>query len=100
MRAGHSLGAAVAVLSTLRLLRQLPEGADPAVACLTFACPAVGNAALFEEVNQRGWQRFFKNFLIPGKLHCAWGGQSACAPDEPVCGPYAALCCCWRCGPG
>ena len=64
--AGHSLGAAVAVLSTLRLLQQLPTGAQPAVSCLTFACPAIGNLALAEEVAARGWSPFFKNLLIPG----------------------------------
>ena len=56
----------MAVLSTLRLLQQLPTGAQPAVSCLTFACPAIGNVALAEEVAARGWSPFFKNLLIPG----------------------------------
>ena len=67
LHAGHSLGAAVAALSTLRLLQQLPAGAQPAISCLTFACPAVGNAALADEVAARGWSPFFKNLLIPGE---------------------------------
>ena len=65
-RAGHSLGGAVAVLCVLRLLRQLPPDAQPAVHCHVFACPAIGNAALAMYVKERGWERYFSNMLIPG----------------------------------
>lgn len=66
-RAGHSLGGAVATLALVRLLQQLPSGATPAVRCVTFACPAVGNPALAEHVRSSGWERFFQNFLVPGE---------------------------------
>ena len=34
-------------------------------------CAAVGDAALVEDVDQRGWQPFFKRYLNPGELRCA-----------------------------
>lgn len=64
--AGHSLGGAVAVLCALRLLRQLPPGAKPALQVHVFACPAIGNAALALYVKERGWEHHFSNMLIPG----------------------------------
>ena len=66
--AGHSLGGAVATLSVLRLLKQLPQGATPTVRCVTFACPAIGNLALAEYVRAVGWEHLFQNYLIPGWL--------------------------------
>ena len=66
--AGHSLGGAVATLSVLRLLKQLPQGATPTVRCVTFACPAIGNLALAEYVRASGWEHLFQNYLIPGWL--------------------------------
>ena len=66
--AGHSLGAAVAVLCTLKLLKQLPVGSSPRLACVVFACPAIGNGALADLVTESGWQRFFRNHLVPGML--------------------------------
>ncbi|CAL8465334.1 g4869 [Coccomyxa elongata] len=62
---GHSLGGAVAVLATLRLLRQLPPGAQPALRCNVFACPAIGNAALAAYVRDMGWEHYFNNLLVP-----------------------------------
>ena len=56
----------MALLCTLRLLRQLPPGAQPAVHCHVFACPAIGNEALALYVKERGWERYFSNMLIPG----------------------------------
>ena len=56
----------MAVLCTLRLLRQLPPNAEPAVHCHVFACPAIGNEALALYVKERGWERYFSNMLIPG----------------------------------
>lgn len=64
--AGHSLGGAVAVLATLRLLRQLPRDAQPALRCNVFACPAIGNAALALYVKEMGWEHYFNNLLVPG----------------------------------
>ena len=66
--AGHSLGGAVAVLAMLRLLRQLPPGAQPALRCNVFACPAIGNAALAAYVREMGWEHYFNNLLVPGIL--------------------------------
>lgn len=56
----------MAVLCTLRLLRQLPPDAQAAVQCNVFACPAIGNAALAQYVKEKGWERYFSNMLIPG----------------------------------
>ena len=64
---GHSLGGAVAKLSTLRLLRDLPEWPAPRVKCMCFATPAVGNAALADLVENAGWASAFKTFFLPGK---------------------------------
>ena len=55
------------MLCTLRLLKQLPSGASPRLACVTFACPAIGNAALAQYTKRAGWQRFFRNNLVPGE---------------------------------
>ena len=43
---GHSLGGAVAKLTALRLLREVPEWPVPSLKCICFATPAVGNASL------------------------------------------------------
>ena len=65
--AGHSLGGAVALLCTLDLLQQLGSHANPAVACVGFATPAVGNMALAEHVSRQGWDKHITNYLVPGK---------------------------------
>lgn len=56
----------MAVLATLRLLRQLPPDARPALRCNVFACPAIGNAALAVYVKEMGWESYFNNLLVPG----------------------------------
>ena len=56
----------MATLSLLRLLRQLPPGAQPDARCVNFACPAIGNAALAQYVADMGWEGCFTNFLVPG----------------------------------
>jgi len=56
----------VAQISLLRLLKQLPAGAEAAVRCVTFACPAVGNPALAHYIKEAGWEGYFQNLLIPG----------------------------------
>ena len=66
----------MAVLCALRLLRQLPPDAQPAVQCHVFACPAIGNAALAMYVKQRGWERYFSNMLIPGAAQSPVACQS------------------------
>lgn len=55
----------MAVLCMLRLLGELPASARPSVRCITFACPAIGNAALADLVKSRGWASFFTNLLVP-----------------------------------
>lgn len=62
---GHSLGGAVAVLCTLRLLRYLPQ--DAAVRCIVFGTPAIGNAALADLVSSRGWQAHFSSIALQGR---------------------------------
>ena len=58
----------MAQLCTLDLLRSLsgPQTPGSVVSCVTFAAPAVGNAALAELVNKRGWRDNFVNYLLPG----------------------------------
>nr|XP_009593452.2 uncharacterized protein LOC104090107 [Nicotiana tomentosiformis] len=69
---GHSLGGAVAVLATLAILRVFAasskENEKIQVKCITFSQPPVGNAALREYVNGKGWQHFFKTYCIPEDL--------------------------------
>ncbi|CAL9199034.1 uncharacterized protein LOC135595819 [Musa acuminata AAA Group] len=71
---GHSLGGAVAVLSTLAILRVLAssplakEHENVPVKCITFSQPPVGNAALKDYVHQKGWQHYFKTYCIPEDL--------------------------------
>ncbi|XP_075100996.1 uncharacterized protein LOC107778662 isoform X1 [Nicotiana tabacum] len=69
---GHSLGGAVAVLATLAILRVFAasskENEKVQVKCITFSQPPVGNAALREYVNGKGWQHYFKTYCIPEDL--------------------------------
>ncbi|KAL0561743.1 hypothetical protein IC582_002184 [Cucumis melo] len=71
---GHSLGGAVAVLATLAILRgiaassSLKESEKFQVKCITFSQPPVGNAALRDYVNKKGWQHHFKSYCIPEDL--------------------------------
>lgn len=62
---GHSLGGAVAKLTALRLLRELPEWPTPALRCICFATPAVGNASLASLVRDAGWASHFKTYFLP-----------------------------------
>lgn len=70
---GHSLGGAVAVLATLAILRVIAssplKGSEKVkVKCITFSQPPVGNAALRDYVNGKGWQHYFKTYCIPEDL--------------------------------
>ncbi|XP_076930259.1 uncharacterized protein LOC143594982 [Bidens hawaiensis] len=70
---GHSLGGAVAVLSTLAILRVIASASSKEqeripVKCITFSQPPVGNAALRDYVNEKGWQQYFKTYCIPEDL--------------------------------
>ncbi|KAH6836818.1 lipase class 3 family protein [Perilla frutescens var. hirtella] len=67
---GHSLGGAVAVLATLAILRVIAVTSTEKiqVKCITFSQPPVGNAALRDYVNGKGWQNYFKTYCIPEDL--------------------------------
>ncbi|CAN4093296.1 unnamed protein product [Withania somnifera] len=69
---GHSLGGAVAVLATLAILRvfaaSLKDNDKVQLKCITFSQPPVGNAALRDYVNGKGWQNYFKTYCIPEDL--------------------------------
>ncbi|OIT32856.1 hypothetical protein A4A49_26164 [Nicotiana attenuata] len=62
----------VAVLATLAILRVFAasskEKEKVQVKCITFSQPPVGNAALREYVNGKGWQHYFKTYCIPEDL--------------------------------
>ncbi|KAL2932738.1 Protein EDS1 [Bienertia sinuspersici] len=68
---GHSLGGAVAALATLAILRALAvssplkDNENVQVKCITFSQPPVGNAALRDYVDQKGWHHYFKTYCIP-----------------------------------
>jgi pimeloyl-ACP methyl ester carboxylesterase len=78
---GHSLGGAVAVLTTVRLLRSLAaeqgqgQGLSglvddapllPRVRCISFATPAMANSDLLQEVTAAGWDQYITNIVMPG----------------------------------
>ena len=64
---GHSLGGAVAMLSTLRLLAALAQPPPTQqLACIGLGMPALGNAALAEHVHRQDWNRFFIHLALPG----------------------------------
>ncbi|XP_057780982.1 uncharacterized protein LOC130999469 isoform X2 [Salvia miltiorrhiza] len=67
---GHSLGGAVAVLATLAILRVIAVTSTEKiqVKCITFSQPPVGNAALRDYVNGKGWHHYFKTYCIPEDL--------------------------------
>lgn len=71
---GHSLGGAVAALATLAILRVIAASSSSKdfgkvqVKCITFSQPPVGNAALRDYVNGKGWQHYFKTYCIPEDL--------------------------------
>ncbi|XP_057451470.1 uncharacterized protein LOC130743298 isoform X9 [Lotus japonicus] len=71
---GHSLGGAVAALATLAILRVIAasssskENENVSIKCITFSQPPVGNAALRDYVNRKGWQHYFKSYCIPEDL--------------------------------
>ena len=62
---GHSLGGAVAALATVLLLLPERSGPSPAVRCVNFAAPPVGNSALARLVESRGWGGLFRTYLLP-----------------------------------
>ncbi|XP_027334122.1 uncharacterized protein LOC113848908 isoform X2 [Abrus precatorius] len=69
---GHSLGGAVAALATLAILRVIAASSSSKenvpIKCITFSQPPVGNAALKDYVNRKGWQHYFKSYCIPEDL--------------------------------
>lgn len=71
---GHSLGGAVAALATLAILRfiavssPLKDNEKFQVKCITFSQPPVGNAALRDYVDRKGWHHYFKTYCIPEDL--------------------------------
>ena len=66
---GHSLGAAVAQLCTLRLLHALQAVPPPlaALRCFAFGAPPIGNAALAARVRHEGWEPHFLSVALPGE---------------------------------
>ena len=73
MHTGHSLGGAVAMLCTLRLLEMLPVRQRNKIGCYSFASPAIGNASLLKLSENYGWAQHITNFLLPGIPVCGDG---------------------------
>jgi hypothetical protein len=117
---GHSLGGAVAALTTVRLLQALaipqanrkttssiqqaavakgsPVNPDPMVRCISFATPAVANDHLLQEVSAAGWDEYIVNIVIPGEGHdeidllCLLGNE-----PHPACACQVLLLFCRPC---
>eukprot|EP00887_Chlorella_sp_A99_P008199 scaffold12.g8199.t1 len=62
---GHSLGGAVAVLATLRLLSQLPPSQHASVQAIGFAVPPVGGAGLAAAVQAQQWEERLLSYYLP-----------------------------------
>lgn len=58
----------MAHLTAVRLLATLPGVGPPPVQAIGFATPNVGNEALAQLVQERGWDAHITNFLVPGRL--------------------------------
>ena len=86
--AGHSLGAAVASLCALQVLKQLPPEQHHTVSSIGFASPAFGNAALAAYVEEQGWEQRFTNYLLPGELQI-----STALPDRTVACDWEIVAC-------
>ena len=106
---GHSLGGAVAMLCALRLLDSLPPALHATVACITFAAPPVGNAALAALVAARGWQSRLTNYMlpedwVPGLLGFFARQATKAAAAAATGGKFRAGAAherlCWGCGDG
>jgi hypothetical protein len=76
---GHSLGGAVAMISTTSLLAKLPRERHADVSCFAFAAPAVGNVALTAAAEEAGWAARVTNFLVPEDPVPRLLGSSPCA---------------------
>ncbi|CAD7702625.1 unnamed protein product [Ostreobium quekettii] len=65
---GHSLGGAVALLSTLLLLQHCDPVLPEQIKCITFACPPVANGSMARLATLRGWDTCLTNYRTPGDL--------------------------------
>ena len=96
LAAGHSLGGAVALLCTLRLLQGL-AGSTPSLQCICFGTPAIGNAALAAVVAEYGWESHILNFVLPGARFIALRDRHSCKlhlqnTELPPKGLWLCLC--------
>lgn len=105
---GHSLGGAVAVLTTVRLLRSLAAAqaqggssavaaagsdaadAEPRVRCISFATPAMANSDLLQEVTAAGWDQYITNIVMPEDPVVPFVNLLLKAPPSPTQQPPAA----------
>ena len=74
---GHSLGGALAILVTLRLLTDDLAAFKNRIMCVTLGAPLVGNTALTRKVQRCGWTEYFHNLVyrsdIVPRLLCGRG---------------------------
>jgi hypothetical protein len=72
---GHSLGGALAVLTTLRLLSDDLAAFQGRLSCVTIGAPWVGNSALTRKVQRCGWEKYFHHLVyradIVPRVMCA-----------------------------
>lgn len=64
--AGHSLGGAVAALCALRLLHSGTGHDLPAVSCIGFGTPPLGNRALAGLIKRRTWDKHIRHIRLAG----------------------------------
>lgn len=61
---GHSLGGALAVLCTMRMLQILDHNSRDLIRCFTFGSPGVGDEGVKRYVQGRGWGREIINIVV------------------------------------
>ena len=62
---GHSLGGAVAMLASIRLLMALEDtGSNHQVRCFSFGSPTLIDFKLARMVNDKGWNRFLNSYGV------------------------------------
>lgn len=62
--------AQICALDLLKALEGSKEFGRVPLRCICYAAPAIGNAAVTNFVDQKGWHHHFINYLLPGEQSC------------------------------